>query len=368
MTLPRPVDAVAAVAVTAATLVVTMAFLDASSDLDRTVDGLAVVLVLAAGLPLAWRRVQPLGVLAVVTAATTGYLVVGYPYGPILALWAVAVYGVARACRPRTAAWATAAALFVLLGHLVTNDAALDGPAGLVPATAWAVVPWAIGATRRAQVEAAEQARAAALQRRLDDERRRITLEVHDVVSHGLAAIQMQADVALHVIDDDPDHAVTALQAISRSSARAFEELRTTLHLVHADDGEIRAPTPGMARLDDLCDRIRDAGVAVEVDVSGTPLALPEAVDLAAYRILQEALTNVVRHGSHRSVHADVHWGADRLELRVVNPGPVEPGRTDGLGMAGMQRRAERVGGTLAAGPAPEGFVLQAVLPCSEAT
>jgi signal transduction histidine kinase len=140
-------------------------------------------------------------------------------------------------------------ALVVLLTHLFTNDAALDGWLGLIPASAWVVVPYAVGTTVRLTREAAELVRSEALRQQLDDERLRIAEEVHDVVGHGLAAIQMQADIALHVAEREPGQTRAALERISRTSAEAFEELRSTLHLIRRA-GEIpRVPTPGLDRI-----------------------------------------------------------------------------------------------------------------------
>src|SRR5699024_5803841 len=153
---------------------------------------------------------------------------------------------------------------------------------------------------RRAVAQAAVREREAADQRLVDAERLRLSQEVHDVVGHGLAAIQMQADIALHVQENRPEHARQALAQISRASSEALEGLRAVLSAAHpASDEEARAPTPGLARLDGLLARVQQAGVDVSCQTKGTGRPLPAAVDVAAYRVLQEALTNVVKHSPH---------------------------------------------------------------------
>ncbi len=165
----------------------------------------------------------------------------GYPYSLILLSFAVAVYTVARYRPLREASIAAVTALLALLVHLLTNPAVLSGAVGLAPATAWVAVPFAIGATRRMAAEAAAQARAEVLRQRVDDERLRVAQEVHDIVGHGLAAIKMQADIALHVLGRQPEQAQAALDVISRTSGEALDELRTTLAVAAAAAGSGRA-------------------------------------------------------------------------------------------------------------------------------
>ncbi len=332
---------------------VTLSSIDELSGVDARVDELAVLLVVVAGVATAVRRVRPVPVLAVVAATTAAYLAIGYPYGPIMFCLALAVYAVGRQVPLVPAAAWSAGALAVVLVHLLTNDAALDGLAGLAPATAWVAIPLTIGAARRLVVAAGTRERAAADRRLVDAERLRLAQEVHDVVGHGLAAIQMQADIALHLSDRRPDQAVVALQAISRASDEALTELRSTLASVAPDDeADTRAPTPGLARLDALRDRVQSAGVAVELSVSGTPRPVSAAVDLAAYRILQEALTNVVEHSSHPHAEVAVRHGGDAIELTVTDQHLDVGPRADGFGLTGMRRRVAHLGGPLDAGPA----------------
>jgi signal transduction histidine kinase len=296
--------------------------------------------------------------LAVTAAATSTYLIIGYPFGPALISTLFAVYAVASRLPIRVAAPASAAALVVLLVHNVVRPE-LPGQVPLLGAmiigAAWVVVPFALGVVVRQTRESVARQRADLARRYADEERLRIAQEVHDVVGHGLAAIRMQAEIALHVLPQRPEQAEAALTVISQTSKEALDELRATLAVVRrGDDG--RSPRPGLNQLDALVARVSGAGVPVRVEVSGNPRDLPAAVNLVAYRIVQESLTNVLRHA--RSAMATVHlgYGSDVLDIEVTDTGggTISAGRdgrgADGHGIAGMRERAEAVGGSLDAG------------------
>lgn len=337
------------------------------SIVQRPADAWAYALIVGAGTALVGRRRWPLVTLAVTTLLVSGYLIVGYPYGPILGSFFVAVYSAARHRPPSQTLPVAAVALVVLLLHLFTNDAALPGALGLAPASAWVIVPYAIGVTVRVTREASERARAEAVRERLRDERLRVAQEVHDVVGHGLAAIQMQADVALHLLPTKPEQAEVALTTISRTSGEALDELRATLAVVRREEGDAtRAPTPSLARLEDLRQRMGDAGVAVDITVTGTPRPLPDALDLAGYRIVQEALTNVLRHSGAREASVTVAYDPDAVRLVVSNriDGPPNPG--GGLGIPGMRQRVTALGGELWTGARDGRFEVRARLPTEE--
>ena len=332
---------------------------------DRPVDAIAIVLVAGTGLVLAVRRRWPLATLAVATALTSGYLVAGYPYSLILLSFAVAVYTVARHLPLREALRAAAVALLVLLIHVFTNSAALSGLLGLAPATAWVAVPFAIGATRRIARESAAQARAELIRQHVDDERLRVAQDVHDIVGHGLAAIKMQADIALHVMAKKPEQAQTALDAISRTSSEALDELRATLNVMRrTGDDTLRAPAPSMARIEHLRRRMADAGLDVRVHTVGTPRALPAVVDLTGYRVVQESLTNVLRHSGAETATVTVRYDEDAIAITVANPVQDVGPSGDGLGIAGMQQRVVALGGEFRAGATIDGrFEVHASLP-----
>jgi signal transduction histidine kinase len=341
---------------------VSLPFLDPASAADRPVDVMAAALVVVTCAATALRHRWPLPTLVAVAVGTATYLTVGYPYGPILFALAVGVYAAARHRGLVRAAMGSGFALAVLLIHLLTNDASLPGLAGVLPASAWVVVPFTLGVARRLVVEAQARERAEAERRIVDAERLRLAQEVHDVVGHGLTAIQMQADIALHLRDTKPGQAYEALTAISSASAEALAELRATLA---PDQGDSLAPAPGLARVNDLCARVRTAGVAVDLTVDGAPRPLPAAADLVAYRVLQEALTNVVKHSAHPRARVAINHQPRSVELRVTNQA-LDDAHVDGFGITGMRRRVEHLGGTLTAGHGTPGagtFAVCAVIP-----
>ncbi len=332
------------------------------------VDALAAVLVAVAALALVVRRSRTEVALVVTAAATATYLTIGYPYGPVMFSFAVAVFSVARHRPLRPALVLAGAALLAVLVHLFTHDRAFDGLLGIVPATSWVAVPFVVGLARRLVVETRARERAAADRSLVEDERLRLAHEVHDVVGHGLAAIQMQADIALHVRHERPDQPEVALRAISIASADALEELRVTLTRFRPDsvggEGSSRAPSVGLARLDELVERVRSAGVEVELRVDDGLGVLPSATDLAVYRIVQESLTNVVRHSARRRADVRVSRSDTGVDVVVTNPHRRTAGCTPGFGIEGMRGRAEQLGGELSAAPGPEGtFQVHARLP-----
>ncbi|WP_258401851.1 sensor histidine kinase, partial [Micromonospora noduli] len=228
---------------------------------SRPVDAASRLLIAVAALALLVRRRAPVAALAVVTVATSTYLLIGYPYGPILVTFLVAVYTVAVWLPVRSAALATGGAFVLLLAHVFFGRGPAPGWTGVLPAAAWVVVPFAVGVVVRVSREAtartrAEEARSRVEQarRQADEERLRIAQEVHDVVGHGLAAISMQAEIALHLLPKRPEQAEVALTAISRTSREALDELRVTLGAVRR--GAEREPVPGLARLPALRDRL----------------------------------------------------------------------------------------------------------------
>jgi signal transduction histidine kinase len=330
---------------------------------DRPLDAGGYLLVAACAGALGWRCRAPLPVLAATTVGTTAYLSIGYPYGPVLVPMAIAVYTVARHVPWRAAVPAALLALGVLLLHLFVNDAALPGALALIPASAWVAVPFAVGST----VASIDAGRRAALERGIADERLRVAQEVHDVVGHGLAAIKMQADVALHVLAKRPEQARLALETVSRTSAQALDELRSALAMVRG--ARVGSVGPGFGDLEGLYERMREAGLRMRVDVHGTPPPLSPAAELAAYRVVQEAMTNVLKHADRKEATVVVDHRADGTHLEISSPHvdrvstPRSP-RPAGLGLTGMRDRVLAQQGRFSAGPEPDGrFVVRAWLP-----
>ena len=339
---------------------------DERTTLDTPVDALAITLVVIAAAAVAVRGRWPLAVLAATTIATSAYLVLGYTFGPILLSFMVATYTVARHVALPRSAVAAALALPILLLHLFVQSSAI-GLIGIIPGSAWVIVPFAVGVTVRLTRQSAEQTRAEIVRGQVNDERLRVAQEVHDVVGHGLAAIKMQADVALHLLARKPEQAEIALNTISRTSTDALEELRATLAAVRRSGPEThRAPAPGLAGLDELAGRLSAAGVDVSVETAGEPRSLPAAVDLAAYRVVQESLTNVLRHSGAQVAHVRVGYETDEVSISVTNPpGPAPTaGDGQGLGLVGMRERVHAIAGSFTAGPTRDGgFEVRCVLP-----
>ena len=328
----------------------------------------AYLLVVVSALALIWRRRRPILVLAVSLGAALLYICLGYFGGaamlnPLFALYAVAV------AVPTTRAIALAV---ITMLSLMAATAAF-GPFGtgggfvLIPvevAVALFVGLWVAG--RRAAVrESVERAR-----RAVDAERLRIARELHDVVAHTMSTINVQAGVAAHVIDRQPEQAAQALEAIKQASKEGLRELRGILNVLRqADEHDERSPAPRLAQLDELVENVTRAGLPTSVSVHGRERALAPTVDLTAYRIVQESLTNALRHAGPTTASVTFSYTDDQLQIDVLDGGR---GRVDGtphgagLGIAGMRERAEAMGGTLIAGPAPEGgFRVQARLPLS---
>ncbi|GAA4448559.1 sensor histidine kinase [Phytohabitans houttuyneae] len=329
---------------------------------DRPVTAFTYVLVVIVALSLVVRRRWPLVTLGIAAAGTSLYLVLQYPYGPILLAFMVATYTAARHLPLKPAAIAAGIALVVLSVHTFT-DGNIEG---LVPGAAWVVVPFAVGVTVRLSREAAARTRDDLARQYADEERLRVAQEVHDVVGHGLSAINMQAEIALHLLDKRPEQAEAALTAISRTSREALDELRVTLALVRRTrEGETRAATAGLARLDDLVARMSETGVPVTVEVTGERRDLPAVIDLAAYRVVQESLTNVLRHAGAATATVRLTYLPKEVSVEVLDTGRGVPGAPGGgHGLVGMRERVAALGGEFTAGPAESGgFRVYATLP-----
>ncbi len=331
---------------------------------------LPVLILLVAALTV--RRLRPRLAFVGVVIAVAGYLALGFPYGPVLLAPALAVHSLASALPLRN--WVPMTALLVpmlMAGYWDQPYLGLLDPrlyAGVVLGFAVSVVPAMFGLLRRSRRESDRLERRQELRRVAVEERLRVAREVHDVVGHSLSVINMQAGVALHVLSKRPDQVEASLEAIKRTSKDALQELRTTLEVFRDPDSEQpRSPLPGLARLDDLVAELQSAGRTVTVvrDDHDQHL-LPATVDHAAYRIIQEALTNVVRHANGAAAEVRLSRAADQLLVEVRDDGASPDGKPlqEGNGITGMRERARALGGVLTAEPAPTGgFVVRALLP-----
>ena len=206
----------------------------------------------------------------------------------------------------------------------------------------------------------AEETRRRAMQERLA-----IARDLHDVVAHNISVINVQANTALHLMDRQPERAREALTAIHEVSRQALGELRSVLGVLRADGADPPlVPSPGLGRLGELAAHTRTAGIAVTVEQEGVPRPVPAGVDAAAYRIVQEALTNTVRHSGGRAATVRLCYDPDALTIEVDDDGRAAAPQRSGNGVAGMTERARALGGTLDAGPRPGGgFRVLARLP-----
>jgi signal transduction histidine kinase len=351
----------------------------------------AVTLV---ALGVATRRIWPRAAFIATVAGVGAYLATGSTFAPIFLGPALAVYSMAGgasifADRPAADApgralpplrsWAPLLVLLVpmiMAGYWQEPYVGLLDPAfygGLLSVIAIAVVPAMIALLVRSRRESEREVREQERRRYAYEERLRIARDVHDVVGHSLAVITMQAGVALHLLDKErtahprPDQVASSLEAIKKTSREALAELRTTLEVFRADAEEPRSPLPGLDRLDDLIDGLRSAGRDVTLirEQSGDDLQeVPAAVDQAAFRIIQESLTNVVRHAP--AAHATVRLTrqAGTLTIEVYDDGPAVSVSPDGNGIRGMRERARAVGGAVRVSVRePSGLAVRADLP-----
>jgi signal transduction histidine kinase len=341
---------------------------------------LAAVAALFTTVPIALRRYRPLGVLAVTVTAETLLLIFSndspVPVGVIVALYTVAAY-CERRVSIRAAAWV---ALPITVGEIVNN-----GPhAGrVIPELAVIAIAWVIGdnlRTRRAYLSELKE-RAARLEREREEradravieERARIARELHDVIAHNVSVMVVQAAAGEDVFDEDPNEARESLAAVASTGRAALTELRRLLGVIRGEDDRAApayAPQPGIERIDELVGQVRETGLPVELSVLGEARPLPEGVGLCAYRIVQEALTNTLKHADASAAQVHLRYVADALELQVLDDGhgatPLN-GETGGQGLIGMRERVTLFGGELTTGPRSDrGYEVRARLPLEE--
>ncbi len=331
---------------------------------------IAVPVALLQTLPLAWRRVRPLLVLAVTVAATIALFATTGRYewaGVVVALYTVAGY----LERP-VAVRAGLAALLALAVPIALNSDLRPGT--ITESVLLLVLVWVIGAylgELRARTRRAQQEREAEARRAVAEEQARIARELHDVIAHNVSVMVVQAAAGEDVFDVRPERARDALAAIENAGREALTELR---HLLAAGteggQGLPLAPQPGLDRLDWLIGQVRAAGLPVDLRIEGKSFPLPPGVDLSAYRIVQEALTNTLKHASASRASVLIRYGFRNLELEIrddghnpTTPGPITQGG-GGRGIIGMRERTAMYGGNVWAAPAPfGGFIVNARFP-----
>ena len=343
----------------------------------------ALLMLAAAGytVPFAFRRQHPLAAAFVVATSVvaesalltdaTRYIV---PFmSALLMTYSTGAYAEGRRGY---------AGLALMVAAIFTVSAlAADQVAGdyVFPAT-FGAVAWLAGRAVRTRSQLTEELHEAALReqeaqelqalRAAADERRRLAREMHDVVAHSVSVMVVQAGGARRILERDPERAVAAAAQIERTGREALAEMRRLLGMLHRDDDEhdARAPQPTMAGVGALVERAKEAGLPVELHVSGEQRSLPAGLDLAAFRVVQEGLTNALKYAEHAPTDVHVRWGERTLELEVLDrgPGPARErmGGEGGHGLVGMRERVKLYGGELEAGRRRGGgFRIRAKLP-----
>jgi signal transduction histidine kinase len=342
----------------------------------------AVGLVLATTLPLVWRRRHPLTVGLVTGLATAAYGFARYPdlampiaIGGVVGMYSVAAWGGRRAAV--VSGWIAVVVLVIVMTLPRADSDVVDAAfVSLLLAGAWVLgdrarVQRALAAELAERAARLEREQAAEARRAVAEERTRIARELHDVVAHHVSMMVVQAEAGPVAVERDPARAAGAFEAIAATGRQALVEMRRLLGVLRGD-GEPApslAPQPGLAQVPSLVEQVGRAGLEVELVVEGQEAPLPAGIDLSAYRIVQEALTNAVRHGASERARVLICYGERDLDLRVWNEGrPAQgDGSPSGRGLLGMQERAHLFGGELSAGPAPDGgFTVVARLPIGD--
>jgi signal transduction histidine kinase len=317
--------------------------------------------------PVAVRQLAPVSTTITMLGALTGFWLFGYGDFPLNTVGMLIGMFTVATLRNRVVAAAVfaAAATVTFVGYTTASDvtASLTSMIEIILALAGA---WAIGestkmSSRRSEALAARAAQAAS------NERVRIAREMHDIVSHNMAIISLQAGVAEHVFDDDPDSARTAIATAAETSRDALTEMRRLLDALRVEpdlEPDVTfasgpRPQPGIGQLEELADHARSVGLPVDVSVTGQAFSLPPGPDLCAYRVVQESLTNVLKHAGPASARIEVDYGTRALTIRITDTGtrttrtPVISSASRGI--KGMRERAELYGGVLTAEAAQAG-------------
>jgi signal transduction histidine kinase len=326
----------------------------------RPADWFMVLLLLKASLALYWLRTHPVPVLWVIVVATLVYMLMQYPYGPVIFPFIIAVFTTIRLGH-RLAGWSALTGLY--LGHVggrmvlgINEDGVYQV---LLVGTCFVVLGFVAELFRahRDRVTAAARTRREAELRQAGEERLRIAQELHDVVAHHISLINVQASTALHLVDRQPEQAGPALSAIKDASKEALVELRSIVGILRqSDESAPRKPVAGLERLEHLVSRTSRAGLEVHTVIRGEPQPLPTGLDRAAFRIIQESLTNIVRHAKATAATVRIQYGEQSLVLQVDDNGQsLTAPPNEGNGIIGMRERATALGGTLTATRTPTG-------------
>ncbi|MFF4351430.1 sensor histidine kinase [Streptomyces sp. NPDC001530] len=329
-----------------------------------------------------WRRSHPRTVVAVTAAGANAASAVGYLITPLLlAPLMLALYALARYTNRKTGRITLLAVVALLVITAMTTDHyGHPWPLKTIGPAFWVVTPVAVGTASRlraayleaahARAEYAERTREEEARHRVAEERMRIARELHDVVAHHMALANALAGTAAHLARTHPDQVQRILDDLAGTTSSALRELKATVGLLRQvnDPDAPLEPAPGLGRLSDLTTAFAAAGLTVTVTTEGDEQPLSPGVDLTAYRIVQEALTNVAKHAAAKTARVKLAYTHDHVTLTVSDDGdaaaPTAPAPGGGFGLMGMRERAQSVGGRLQAGHRPEGgFTVTTELP-----
>lgn len=345
----------------------------------RGPDAVAIIGTVVATGSLYWRRTYPAFSYCTFGAGCLIVTLTGHYIGLLSILLLLSLYSLAAHGRRRNAAIALVATM-ALFGILSAIDIPDLRTADLLQAWALLITAWAVGdairarrAGQREQLLAAEHDAILAREqagRAVAEERLRIARELHDVVAHSMSLIAVQAGVGAHVIRTDVDAAERALQIVAETSREALAQTRSMLGVLRQEDDPVSGPVPqGIDDVPALVAVVQTAGVDIDLEIEGAATRLDPAVELAAYRIVQESLTNVLKHGGPRA-HVQLTYRTDELDIEITDPGGRSAAPSldsGGHGLSGLRERAHLVGGRFASGPTADGgFRAQATLPLTE--
>jgi signal transduction histidine kinase len=348
---------------------------------------LGIVLALASTVPVAWRARRPLTVCAVVLAANGGCVYVAAPmqaaFQPFLAL-VLCGYSVGSRAEGRPSIWVPPALAVAAIPMFALAVAVGQDPGNAIPSYVWLIAAWAIGRTVRSwrhknlALERAnrelDRQRELQAQAAVMVERGRIARELHDVIAHNVSMMVVQAGAAERVLDGDHPHVRKALDVIASTGRQTVDEMRTLLGVLRADAGlGGLSPQPSLADLGELVRGVREAGLPVTLRIDGEPCQLSQALGLSAFRIVQEALTNALKHAGSAQAEVTVRYQGAAVELEIRDTGGgrdgqpgLEHGNGDGPGhgLVGMRERVAMFGGEFTAAPAPGGgYLVRARMP-----
>ena len=344
--------------------------------LYRPLDPIGLLLILLQGLPLALRQRYPLAIWGIIGLSITSYYLVGYPPtfpgGTLIALFTVAL---------KTSRVTALVAGLATVGGVAVSLASLSARGGIAPdqlvgsiaadylvyATAWLLgdnvrVRRAYTTELEARLALFDRDRAQSDRLAVSEERARIARELHDIVAHNVSVMVVQASAGRRVLRSAPDEAARALEAIGTTGRQALGELRGMLGVLRSDDGsDVRNPQPSLEHLASLLEQVREVGLDVDLVVEGPRRALPPAIDLSAFRVIQEALTNTLKHAGQAQASVRVRYGDREVEVEVVDNGrgaaaALHAGdHQPGQGLIGMRERVALFNGQLSVGPRPTG-------------